>query len=162
MAKTAKKKAPKIGRPTAYSEAYAEQAYKLCLLGATDKDIGDFFDVSEVTVNAWKKAFPSFLKSMRDGKSSADANVAESLYRRALGYSHDAVKILTVANGNNQGSTVETVPYTEHYPPDTAAASLWLRNRQPTKWRDKQEFEHTGKDGAPLQAWVFGAKKVKF
>ena len=27
--------------------------------------------------------------------------------------------------------------YTEHYPPDTQAASLWLRNRQPAKWRDR-------------------------
>jgi hypothetical protein len=24
-------------------------------------------------------------------------------------------------------------PYTEHYPPDTQAASLWLRNRQPAR-----------------------------
>ena len=29
------------------------------------------------------------------------------------------------------------MPYTEHYPPDTQAASLWLRNRQPRQWRDK-------------------------
>ena len=35
-------------------------------------------------------------------------------------------------------------PYTEHYPPDTQAASLWLRNRQPAKWRDRQEVNHTG------------------
>jgi hypothetical protein len=34
-------------------------------------------------------------------------------------------------------------PYTEHYPPDTTAASLWLRNRQPSKWRDRQEVNHT-------------------
>lgn len=162
MAKIAKKKPTKAGRPSAYNDEYAEQARKLCLLGATDREIGDFFGVSEVTVNAWKKQFPQFLKSMQAGKSAADANVANSLYHRALGYSHDAVKILTVSQGANQGSVVEEVPYTEHYPPDTAAASLWLRNRQPAKWRDKQEIEHTGKDGAPLQAWVFGGKKVKF
>jgi hypothetical protein len=30
------------------------------------------------------------------------------------------------------------------YPPDTAAASLWLRNRQPAKWRDKTDVEHSG------------------
>jgi hypothetical protein len=35
-------------------------------------------------------------------------------------------------------------PYTEHYPPETQAASLWLRNRQPAKWRDRQEVNHTG------------------
>ena len=30
------------------------------------------------------------------------------------------------------------VPYTEHYPPDTAAAFIWLKNRQSGKWRDRQ------------------------
>ena len=30
-------------------------------------------------------------------------------------------------------------PYVEHYPPDTAAASLWLRNRQPKLWRERSE-----------------------
>lgn len=133
----------KNGRPTAYKAAYAKQAYRLCLLGATDSDLAKFFEVSVPTIDTWKKEHPRFLGSMQDGKETADANVAHSLYKRALGYSHEAVKILTVANGNNQGSTVETVPYTEHYPPDTAAASLWLRNRQPKRWRDKVEVEHS-------------------
>jgi hypothetical protein len=31
------------GRPTKYKEEYNEQAYKLCLLGATDKELADFF-----------------------------------------------------------------------------------------------------------------------
>jgi len=30
------------GRPTNYHPEYAEQAYKLCLLGATDEQLGDF------------------------------------------------------------------------------------------------------------------------
>ena len=29
--------------------------------------------------------------------------------------------------------------YIEHYPPDTQAASLWLRNRHPDKWKDRTE-----------------------
>jgi hypothetical protein len=32
-------------------------------------------------------------------------------------------------------------PYVANYPPDTAAASLWLRNRQPEKWRDRQNLD---------------------
>jgi hypothetical protein len=34
---------PSRGRPTAYKPAYAKQAEKLCALGATDKEIADFF-----------------------------------------------------------------------------------------------------------------------
>lgn len=128
------------GRPTEYKEDYAEKAYKLCLLGATDKQLADFFEVSEQTINTWKQAHPEFLESLRLGKDEADANVANSLYRRALGYSHDAVKI--VANATTKEEHI--VPYTEHYPPDTTACIFWLKNRQKNKWRDKTEQEHSG------------------
>ena len=33
------------------------------------------------------------------------------------------------------------VPFTIEHPPDTQAASLWLRNRQPRLWRDKHEID---------------------
>lgn len=133
-----------MARPSAYKPEFAEQARRLCLLGATDKELGDFFGVSETTVNNWKSQHPEFLESLKAGKLSADANVAKSLYRRALGYSHDAVKIIAVSDGGNQGSHVEQVPYVERYPPDTTAGIFWLKNRQPDKWRDRQDVEHSG------------------
>ncbi|NOV28022.1 helix-turn-helix domain-containing protein [Cupriavidus necator] len=136
------------GRETLYQEQYAEQAYKLCLLGATDKELADFFGVVEKTIYNWKDAQPEFLQSITRGKMMADAQVAESLFKRALGYSHPAVKIMTV-----NGAVVHE-DYTEHYPPDTPAASLWLRNRQPEKWRDKVQQELTGKDGENLFAGI--------
>lgn len=124
------------GRPTAYKEEYNEQAYRLCLLGATDKELASFFHVSEQTLNSWKTAHPEFLESLKRGKSQADGEVADKLFQRAKGYSHDAVKILQY-----EGSPV-IVPYTEHYPPDTTAAIFWLKNRRPDLWRDKQDREH--------------------
>lgn len=135
MAKPAAKAKPALsrGRPSKYKAEFAEQARKLCLLGATDAEMADFFGVTEQTVNAWKAAHPDFLESITQGKILADAEVADKLHQRAMGYSHPAVKIF-----NNQGVEL-VVPYTEHYPPDTQAASLWLRNRQSKKWRDKQE-----------------------
>lgn len=130
------------GRPTKYKAEYADQAYKLCLLGATDGEMADFFYVTESTLNLWKQAHPLFSESMTRGKTIADAEVAEKLFNRAKGYSHDAVKIF-----NNNGSEM-VVPYTEHYPPDTQAASLWLRNRQPKKWRDNKNIDHSSTDGS--------------
>lgn len=135
---------PKVGRPTVYRADYAEQARKLCLLSATDVELAAFFEVSEQTLNTWKKAHPEFLESITHGKVLADANVASRLYERAMGYSHDAVKIVANAVTGDE----HIVPFTQHYPPDTQAASLWLRNRQPSKWRDRQEI--TGADGGPL------------
>ncbi|ASC05220.1 terminase [Acetobacter pasteurianus] len=133
------------GRPSKYQEGFAEQARKLCLLGATDQDLADFFEVSEQTINTWKSAHPEFLESIKKGKDLADAEVADRLFQRALGYSHKAVKIF-----NDQGRPL-VVDYEEHYPPDTAAGIFWLKNRQKDKWRDKITQEHSGPDGGPIE-----------
>jgi len=124
-----------VGRPSNYKSEYAEQAYKFCLLGATDARLGEFFSVSEQTINAWKASHPQFLESIKRGKEIADAEIAHALYHRAKGYSHPAVKIF-----NNQGEIIKE-EYTEHYPPDTGAAMAWLKNRQHKDWRDKQEVD---------------------
>jgi hypothetical protein len=143
-AKRAVKAKPVMGRPTAYKSEYAEQAYKLCLLGATDGKMADFFGVSEQTVNAWKLAHADFLESITRGKESADAEIAQALFHRAKGYSHPEVDIRVVA------LDIVQTPLVKHYPPDTQAASLWLRNRQPKLWRDKQDLEHSGPDGGAI------------
>lgn len=45
---------------------------------------------------------------------------------------------------------VVTKVVTKEVPPDTTACIYWTKNRRPDRWRDKQDLEHTGKDGAPL------------
>ena len=126
------------GQPTKYKDEYAKQAYKLCLLGSTDEDMADFFEVSKSTINNWKHDYPEFLDSIKRGKISADATVASRLYKRATGYEHDEDKIF-----NHQGEAL-IVPTTKHVQPDTTAAIFWLKNRQPKLWRDKQDVEHSG------------------
>jgi hypothetical protein len=126
------------GRPTLYREEYTEQALKLCRLGATDRELADFFDVSEQTINAWKDAHPEFLESLKAGKARADAEVADKLFRRATGYSHEAVKIFMPAGASEPIHS----SYTECYPPDTTACIFWLKNRRPDLWRDVQSREH--------------------
>jgi hypothetical protein len=140
----------KTGAKSTYKSEYAEQAEKLCMLGATDEETADFFHTTTQTVHAWRKTQPAFLDATIRGKLAADANVAKALYKRATGYSHPAVKFFYDAKS---GTTVRA-DYTQHYPPDTAACSLWLRNRQPRFWRDKQDLEVAGRDGGPLQVTV--------
>lgn len=136
------------GRPTEYDPSYPEVATKLCKLGAKDVELADFFGVSVTTITNWKTAHPEFLAAVKTAKAEADTRVERSLYERATGYSYDAVKILTVSLGNNQGAEVQQVPYREHVPPDPTSMIFWLKNRQPKKWRDK--IEHTGADGGPV------------
>lgn len=130
-----------VGRPTKFKEEYIQQAFKLSLLGCTDKEMADVFGIAEQNFNEWKVRYPEFHESIKRGKAPADAVVAASLYERACGYSHDDVHI-----SNFQG-TITATPLVKHYPPDFNAASLWLRNRQPSKWRDRveQEVIHSGR-----------------
>jgi transcriptional regulator with XRE-family HTH domain len=133
-----------MARPSKYRSEFAEQARKLCRLGATDKEISEFFGIGEATLNRWKNDHPEFRESLKSGKALADAEVADKLFKRATGYSHDAVKIF-----NDEGVPL-IVPYTENYPPDTTAAIFWLKNRRPDLWRDKVQQEVTGPDGGAL------------
>jgi len=123
------------GRPTLYKQEYNQYAYKLCLLGAMDAELADFFNVEESTINNWKKDHKEFLESIKRGKIQADAEVASKLFHRAKGYDHPEDKIF-----NDQGFPL-IIPTTKHYPPDTTAAIFWLKNRQPSKWRDKTEID---------------------
>lgn len=123
------------GRPSAFKPEYVEQGRKLAALGATDREIADFFKVAESTLYLWKNTHPLFSEALKVGKAPADARVEQSLYRRATGYSFDAQKIFQY-----EGQPV-TVPYVEHVPPDVTACIFWLKNRVPEEWRDKQDVD---------------------
>ena len=139
------KKKSKEGRPTDYKKEYVEQVFKLCLLGATDKEMASFFNVSKATINNWKRNFPEFLDSIKKGRDEADANISAALYSRAKGFvKKDCEKVFQF-----KGEVVRA-KIAEYFPPDTTAAIFWLKNRQPKLWRDKQVQEHTGKDGKDL------------
>jgi len=144
------------GRPTKYETKYNAQAEKLCKLGATDAELAEFFEVAESTLYLWKTEHPKFSEAIKKGKTLADSNVADSLYKRAMGYSHKAVKIFPTGGAKDEGeekskeSVPLIVPYIEHYPPDTTAAIFWLKNRQPKKWRDKQEIDVRTPDGVSI------------
>lgn len=137
-----------VGRPTSYKPEFVDLAYKLCLMGATDKRLAELLEVSEGAINDWKVIHPEFLQSIRAGREIADAEIATALYHRAKGYSHPEVDLKVIQNEIVQTNLIK------HYPPDTAAASLWLRNRQGANWRDKVDQTVSGPDGGPVQHTV--------
>lgn len=135
-----------MGRPPKYSPDFARQAEKLCALGATDKELADFFQVSTVTIWRWRSEHEEFCNALRVGKGATDDRVERSLYLRAIGYSFDAEKIM-----QHNGAAIR-VPYTEHVPPDPTACKFWLGNRKPNEWREKQEVNVTA-DEAFVNMW---------
>lgn len=124
------------GRPTDYRPEYPELAATMALSGATDAEIAEEFDVSVTTLYAWRAKYPEFLAALKYGKENANDRVERSLYHRAVGFTHPAVKI----SFDKDGSPL-FAQYMEYYPPDTGAAKLWLLNRRPAEWRDKSPGE---------------------
>lgn len=120
-----------MARPTEYRQEYAEQARKLCLLGYTDKQLADFFEVNESTITRWKHKYPEFRTSIKKGKVVADAQVVDSLYNRALGMEVTEVEV----RGNDENKIKRVIK--KYIPPDTTAQIFWLKNRQPELWREK-------------------------
>lgn len=118
-----------LGRPTKYRPEYNDQAFKYCLLGATDADLAVFFEVNEDTINEWKIVHLSFSESLKNGRERADANVAHRLYNRATGYDYTEETV----------SRDGIVELRKHAPPDPASMAIWLKNRRPKQWRDRPQ-----------------------
>ena len=134
------------GRPSRYQADFAAQSEKLCRLGATDKELAEFFAVDVATVHRWKLKHREFRDALKKGKEVADAEVADRLFKRATGYVHKDTKFATF-----EGKITDREEYEKHYPPDTVACIFWLKNRRPDLWRDRVGVEHSGPGGGPIQ-----------
>ncbi len=120
-----------MGRPSLYIPEYCEIASRACMLGVINKELAKILGVAISTIKKWMKEKPEFLTAIKKGRETADQDVAVSLYKRAIGYSHPDVHV-----SNYQGEITIT-NLVKHYPPDTGAAFIWLKNRRPDLWRDK-------------------------
>ena len=118
------------GRPSLYKPEFADQAFELCLAGATNQDLADTFEVGHSTIDNWLQKHPEFAQSVKRGRALADGRVAHGLYSRAIGYTYESTRVVL------HHSELITVPQTVHKPPDVRACTFWLRNRRPEQWRD--------------------------
>lgn len=125
----------KRGRPSKFEPSFVRQAEQLCVLGATDEEVAQFFEVDVRTIYRWKVDNQAFCQALKRGKELADERVERSLYARAVGYTFDSEKVFQY-----QGAVVRANTK-EHVPPDTTAMIFWLKNRRPDDWREKQEIE---------------------
>lgn len=139
----------KRGRPTKFNDSVKEKILELAKQGKTDEEISEIIGICSRTLRNWKGAHSDFLPAIKESKAVADELVEASLFHRAVGYRHKATKFF-----QHEGCVI-TEDYIEQYPPDTKAAIFWLKNRQPEKWRDKAEVEHSG--NLSLQAQLLNA-----
>jgi hypothetical protein len=127
-----------MARPRIYKPEFVELAYRYALLGATEVELAEAFGVTRNGFQKWLVRYPELREAVVKGRDVADSRVAQSLYHRALGYTHPEEIVKFDREGNElRAQTVK------HYAPDVVACIFWLKNRQRDKWRDRQEIEHS-------------------
>lgn len=131
---------PGPGRDSLYDPEMNDQARKLALLGLTDEEMAEFFGVTRQTFDNWKSEFPAFFASVCEGKIVADANVADSLYKRATG---EHVQIEKIVKDAKTGEHI-TIKVMTYIPGEAGAAMNWLKNRRRQDWQDKVDHSHSG------------------
>lgn len=128
-------------RQSSYQIRYAKIAEVLCAKGATDADLASAFGVTTSQIQTWYSKYPEFGEAVRKGKSDVfDPMVERALAQRAIGYTVDTEEVKVDKDGN-----IIRYGLRKHYPPDPTSAIFWLKNRQPTKWRDVWKVDHSGK-----------------
>lgn len=134
---------PGPGRNTDYDPSMNDAARKLALLGLTNEEMAEFFGIHVSTFYRWMTEWSAFREAVNDGKVIADANVADSLYKRATG---EIVELEKVVKHHETGEHV-VIKYKSYIPGDTGAAMNWLKNRRRQNWQDKVDHNHTGEVG---------------
>ena len=105
--------------------------------GATDEEIAARLKIGKSAFYEYKREFSEFSDILKETKEFVDAEVENSLLKRALGYQYDEI----TRERNALGEIVVTKVVTKQVVPDTTAQIFWLKNRRPKQWRDKQSEE---------------------
>ena len=107
--------------------------------GLTDEQIAHNIGIARTTLIDWKKKYPDIYYALKRGKEVVDIEVENALLKRALGYAYVETKTETGGKGIKTTTTIKEVV------PDVAAQIIWLKNRRPDKWREKQPEEESSK-----------------
>lgn len=128
-----------MARPSKYETHVAprlEEIKDWCRNGATDEEIAKRLGISIASFYNFKNQFLEFLEALKETKEIVDAQVENALLKRALGYEYKEVTKKVV-----DGELKVTKVITKQVVPDTTAQIFWLKNREPSKWRDKLQVE---------------------
>lgn len=109
------------GRPTKYDPIYCEQVVEHMSEGYSLESFAGKISVAASTVWKWQAEIPEFSEAINVGRAKA-AQIWE-----------ERLTTLAVTGTGNATATI-----------------FALKNRFPDQWRDKQEHEHTGKNGDAL------------
>jgi transposase-like protein len=114
--------------------------------GETIEDLARKVGVVERTFYDWLNKDEGLRKAVRVGRDAADRKAENALYKRALGYEVEETKqTVTVSPTGERSQKLEKI--SRHIPGDVTAQIFWLKNRKPSEWRDRRDFDIQGEVG---------------
>ena len=117
------------GDKSKFKQEYIREASIAARAGMTEHEIADLFDVTTKGLQLWKYQYPELREALAAGKEIWDNRVEASFAQVAVGYDIKAEKIFMTKDGD-----IVRAEYIKHYPPNHAAAAIWLANRKPKEW----------------------------
>lgn len=120
------------GRKGYFRPEMTKQAYKLCLMGATSRQLADFFEVKEIVIEDWIRHNEEFGDAVRAGKMEADSEVAFNLWRRTQDRWVSDELIVQDREGKIKRKEVNRHLILG----DVGAQKHWLAMRQKALWAD--------------------------
>lgn len=102
----------------------------------TKNELARKLDIAPKTLALWESKYPEIAEALRQGREITDVRVENAILKKALGFETTEIKKVVKADGAEEVTTVY-----KSVPPDVTAASVWLKNRCPEKWRDKPQEE---------------------
>jgi ClpP class serine protease len=120
----------------------------------TIKAIAAYLDIDYSTVYDWMGKHGDFAEAITRARGITDEDVESALRRRATGYEVTLVEQRVDKEGN-----VHDLKKDVHLPADTAAATFWLKNRDPKRWADKTQVEVTSDFAEQVEAFLATQRK---
>jgi len=107
---------------------------KWCRDGLTELQIAGNLGISKTTMEDYKKNYPDFLAAIKKGKEPFIAEVENALAKRALGFEYEETRTYIKYEDGKEVKYQERSK--KYYPPDVAACSILLKNKDRGNWSD--------------------------
>lgn len=139
--------AGRVGKPPTYRPDMALTAAQHLSQGRTVTKLSDILGVTAPTLYKWKKQHLEFRMAMENAAAFVDDKVENAMLKRAVGCDVEKTKII---QNRNTGQAMR-VRFKEEVLPDVNAATFWLVNRRPERWKNKQEILTGSSTASPAQ-----------
>ena len=113
---------PAVGRPSKYKPTYCNEVITHCSEGASLTSFAAEIGVARSTINEWIEHYPEFSEAVKKAKAKCAAWWEKVNRANAL---------------EGKGNATSCI--------------FGLKNMAPDDWADKQQFEHSGPNGGPIQ-----------